>query len=138
MADDPIPKCIEPAGAYGYVVEQERVDHDPHYGPKREHRTVEDGIDGQTERHLPTDYRDNQARDEPRQSRLPCRPAQYTQKHQHCDDRQDGDDERKPEAVSYGCQKLLEHQGTPAYGIGHSFLPSYIWITLITNKSSGI
>ena len=56
-----------------------------------------------------TDDRDDQADDQAGQGRLPRRPAQHAEQHQYHDDRQDGDEKRKPEAVSDGRQKLLKH-----------------------------
>ena len=67
---------VEPAGPHGDVVEQQRVDHDPHHRPKREDGAVGDRVERQPDRHLPDGDRDDQGDDEAGQRGLPRRAAQ--------------------------------------------------------------
>ena len=45
MLDRPAAEGVEAAGGDGDVVEQQRVEHDPHHRPEREHHAVDHGIE---------------------------------------------------------------------------------------------
>ena len=123
MREHPGAERVEPAGLYGDVVEQKRVDDDPHHRPHREDGAVGDRFERERNRHLPGYDGDDQADDEAGERRLPCRPPQPAEKKQHDEDRQDGDQKRKPEAVAHRCQKLPEHFHYPHY---ERAIPSFV------------
>ena len=100
MLDHPGAESFEAPGFYRHIVEQQRVDHDPHHRPKREDRAVGDRIEGEPDRHFPCADGDDQADDEPGQSRLPGRAAEDAEQDQHRQHRQDGDEKRQPQAVA--------------------------------------
>ena len=94
---------------HGDIVEEQRVDDDPHDGPEREHDAVGDRIEGERGRKAPDRDRYDEADDEPRQRRLPRRPAQDAEEHENGQDGERCNDERKRQAVGDRREQLMEH-----------------------------
>jgi hypothetical protein len=113
MLDDPGAEGVEPAGPHRDVVEEQRVDDDPHHRPKRKDGAGRDRVDREPDRHLPDRDGYDQPCDERGQSRLPRRPPQDAEKDKDRDDRQDRDKKRQAEAAPDRGQKLLEHLCSP-------------------------
>ena len=91
------------------IVEEQRVDDDPHDRPEREHDAVGDRIEGERGRKAPDRDRENQSDHEPRQGRLPRRPAQDAEEHENGQDGERCDDEREQQAVGDRREQLMEH-----------------------------
>ena len=113
MFERPAAESVETAGRHRDVVEQHRVDHDPHHRPEREHDAVDRGSDRQTDRQAPDADRDDESDDEAAERGLPSRPAEHPEPHQNRQDRQARHDEGQPQAAADRRHQLLKHVSSP-------------------------
>ena len=113
MVDDPVAEGVEAARDDRDIVEQQRVEDDPHHRPEREHHAGRDGVDGETGRELPDGNRDDQGRHESAERGLPRRAAQDAEQHQHGGDRYRCHQKRQCEASADRRQQLIEHDVPP-------------------------
>ncbi len=111
--EHPVAKRVETPGYDRDVVEQQRVEHDPHHRPKREHAAGRDAVEREPGGKLPHRHGDQKSRDEARQRGLPGRTAQHAQRDQHGRDRQGRHQKRQEQAVAHRRQKLVEHSYSP-------------------------
>ncbi len=118
VVQHPVAERVEPAGRHRDIVEQQRVEHDPHHRPQREHGARGNAVQRQAGRHLPTRHGDHQTDDQSSQRRLPGRPPQHTQHHQDHDDRQHGDQKRQRQAVANRCEQLMKHVSPRTFSMG--------------------
>jgi hypothetical protein len=76
VLEHPVTKGIESSGNDGYVVEQQRIEHQPHDRPEREHAARDDAVECQSSRELPEQHRNDQTDDQAGQRGLPGGAAQ--------------------------------------------------------------
>src|ERR1700689_510904 len=113
MIEDPCPKGVEPPRLDGYVIEEQGIDDDPHPRPSRKDGAVGDGIEGKRGWKAPDRGRNDKPDHEPRQRRLPRRPAQDAEEHENGQDRKRGDDERQRQVVGDRRKQLAKHSAPP-------------------------
>src|SRR5215475_13877623 len=109
MVEHPGAKGVEAPRLHRNIVEQQRVDDDPHDGPEREHNAVGDGIDREVWRQAPDADRDDQRDDQSRQRRLPRRPAQDTEQDENYRYGEGRNDEGERQTARDRRQQLLEY-----------------------------
>ena len=109
MVQHPVPERVEPSGRDRDVVQQQRVEDDPHHRPQREHRTRRDTVQRQPDWHLPGCHGNREPDDQARQGCLPGRSPQHAQHDQNHDDRQHRDQKRKRQAVANRREQLMKH-----------------------------
>ena len=97
------------------VIEQERIDDDPHHRPQREHDAVQNRARGQIDWQIPDPDRDDQADDEARERSLPGRPPEDAEQHENDENGQGRNDERKRQAPCDRRQQLAKH--APSQGL---------------------
>ena len=92
VVDEPVAEGVEAARRDRDVVEQQRVDDDPHDRPEREDHAVAPWRRAPARSAWPDRDGQDEGGDEAGRRRLPGRPAQHAEQHQHDHDRQSGDE----------------------------------------------
>ena len=109
IACDPVSERVEAARTHRDIVEQKRIQHDPHDRPERENGAIGDRVQGQIGRHLPDGDRDDERDDEPGQRGDPRGQAKKSKKNKHRNNGQHRHEEGQPKAVRDWRQKLAKH-----------------------------
>ncbi len=94
MVDDPDPEGVEAPRPHRNVVEQKRIDHDPHHRPQREDGPVRDRVRREGHRHAPCGHGNDEGDDQAGERSLPCGPAENAKEHENRGHGQGGYEER--------------------------------------------
>ncbi len=109
MVENPGAECVEALRLDRDIVEEERVDHDPHDRPESEDSAGGDGIEGEGNGKVPHRNRDDEADHKTCERCLPGRPAHDAKQHENSRDGKRRYDKGKRQAARDRRQQLFKH-----------------------------